>query len=70
MAQAWIMLLGGAAIWLTTSSGDLARWGVLLGLISQPFWLVETFRQAQWGMFLLSLFYTFAWGRGVFLAWG
>jgi hypothetical protein len=39
-----------------------------LGLLSQPFWLVSTWRARQWGMFFLSLAFTFAWGLG--LIWG
>ena len=36
------------------------RAGALLGLLAQPFWLVSTWLSGQWGMFLLSLVYTWS----------
>lgn len=38
-------------------------------LISQPFWLYTTFMTSQWGMFTLSLFYTFCWVRATYADW-
>lgn len=41
----------------------------LIGLIGQPFWLYETHRKKQWGIFLLSVFYCAAWFRTVIAYW-
>lgn len=70
MIQTAILLLGGLAIWMTHSPGEQARrYAPIVGLVSQPFWLVETFNAAQWGMFALSVWYTAAWLRGINREW-
>ena len=64
--QIIIALLGALAIWLTSSGNQRVRlWGYVAGLISQPFWLWTTWEAQQWGMFALSVFYTFAWCKGI-----
>lgn len=68
--QILIALLGGAAAWLSQDRRpQLARWACVVGLLGQPFWWFATWKAAQWGMFVLSLFYTGAWLRGVWQFW-
>ncbi len=69
LAQWLIALLGLPALLLVMEAGEGTRWGVLLGLASQPFWVWATWRQRQWGMFALSLAYCLVWGRGAWLHW-
>lgn len=69
LAQWLIALLGLPALLLVMEGGADARWGVLLGLASQPFWVWATWRRRQWGMFVLSLAYLLVWGRGVWRFW-
>jgi hypothetical protein len=68
LRQLAILALGAPALAMVQAGGAWAWWGSLLGLLSQPFWLVSTWRARQWGMFFLSLAFTFAWGLG--LIWG
>lgn len=63
--QVAIFVLSFAAIWLMNDEGPLHRWGPVLGLASQPFWLAATWRAGQPGMFLLAVFYCVPWARGV-----
>ena len=66
MYQVLILLLGGSAIWAVGSESRRSRfWGCVLGLLSQPFWLWESAQAKQWGVFILSLWYCYAWARGV-----
>jgi hypothetical protein len=69
ISQFLIALLGGTAIILTSRDGELRAWGFLLGLGSQPLWLVATWQARQWGMFFLSLWYCLGWGLGVWRHW-
>ena len=69
LAQWLIALLGLPALLLVMEGGAGTRWGMLLGLASQPFWAWATLRHRQWGMFALSLAYCLVWGRGVWLSW-
>jgi hypothetical protein len=63
--QAIILVLSLAAIYLLTSPGPYARWGHVVGLASQPFWLAATWRARQWGMFVLAIAYSGLWLRGI-----
>lgn len=65
MIQAAILILSAAAMWLVSGRSRHARLGWALGLASQPFWLWETWQAEQFGMFLLSLYYTAMWSRGL-----
>ena len=68
--QAAILILSGAAIWLVgRKDGRVRRWGYVVGLISQPFWIVATIQAGQPGMFLLSVFYCGAWADGIYNHW-
>lgn len=69
ITQVAVAILGGAAILLVSRDGPLRAWGFLLGLASQPFWLLATWQARQWGMFLLSLWYCLGWGLGVWRYW-
>lgn len=69
ISQALIAVLGGTAIILASCDGPLRAWGFLLGLSSQPLWLVATWQARQWGMFFLSLWYCLGWGLGVWRHW-
>lgn len=67
LLQVAIALVSLAAIALVAlpATHPLARWGFVLGLASQPFWLAATFRARQWGMFAVAFFYCGAWAGGV-----
>ena len=36
---------------------------------SQPFWYYTTWVNEQWGIFILSGFYTYAWLTGIYFHW-
>ena len=71
LAQWAVAILGGLAIWLISDDRDPDRlkWGWTAGLISQPFWLYATWKSGQWGMFALSVWYLYAWGKGAKRWW-
>lgn len=70
MTQAAILILSGLAIWLVSHrSAKVRRWGYIAGLAGQPFWLWTTYQAEQWGLVVLSVWYTWAWTRGVFNFW-
>ncbi len=71
LLQFAIALLSLAAIAMIATSGSLHRWGFVVGLASQPFWIVATWRARNpyggrlWGMFVLSCCYVFVWIFGI-----
>ena len=69
MVQLMIAILGGSAIWLVSRKEKWGRWGYILGLASQPFWLYSAYSNKQWGIFTLSIWYTYSWSQGIYNFW-
>jgi hypothetical protein len=68
--QVIIAITGVVAIFLTQSRDrNWQKYACIIGLIGQPFWIMATFHSEQWGMFVLTIFYTLAWCRGIFTFW-
>ena len=63
--QVAIAVFSMAAIYLISTDGPLHRWGFVVGLLGQPFWFAATWRARQWGMLLLTIFYTGAFAQGI-----
>jgi hypothetical protein len=69
LSQIMIMICGASAIWLVGRKEHWKRWGYVIGLIGQPFWFYTTIVNEQWGIFLMTLFYTYSWGQGLYNYW-
>ena len=68
--QIIIATLGLTAIVLSQSSNHTHhRWASIAGLVGQPAWFYMAITNNQPGVFILCLFYTMAWARGVFNYW-
>ena len=66
--QLVIFVLSPVAIYLVglPSAHPWQPWGFVVGLASQPFWLLATWQARQWGMWLLSVFYIGIWSAGIY----
>ena len=69
MIQAIILILGGAAIWLISRREKWMRWGYIIGLISQPFFMYATYQEKQWGIFALAIWYSYSYSQGIYNYW-
>lgn len=69
MEQIPLFILSASAIWFVGRKEEWKRWGYIIGLCSQPFWLYSSWTTNSWGIFCLSLFYTYAWGQGIYNYW-
>lgn len=68
--QLAIMLTGVISAWALNSPSIRARrWGCIIGLLGQPFWLWSTVTNGQWGMACVTVGYTAAFLRGIWLLW-
>jgi hypothetical protein len=69
--QVALAVLSLAAIAMIATTGAWHRWGFIVGLISQPFWIAATWRARNpagsrlWGMIVLSCCYVFVWILGI-----
>lgn len=69
--QTSLCISSAAAIFLVgRKNPKTARWGFAVGLISQPFWFVCTYRAQQYGIFVLTFWYTYSWASGIWNKWG
>lgn len=70
MEQILIAFTGVVAIWLSQDKREnWRRYACLFGLAGQPFWFYSAYSTEQWGIFILSIFYTWAWFKGVIINW-
>lgn len=69
ISQGWMVIFGCGSIWLLGRREDWRRWGYIAGLVSQPVWLFSGFYHNQWGLVLISLWYTYSWIQGVWNFW-
>lgn len=68
--QSIIAITGVVAIFLTQSRDKKwQKYACLVGLVGQPFWMMATYQSEQWGMFVLTIFYTLAWLQGIRNFW-
>lgn len=63
--QIGIAMFGMTAVFLVCSKEQrVRRWGPVCGLIGQPFWIWSSIAAEQWGILVLTAFYTYSWWRG------
>ncbi len=41
------------------------KWGPLIAFLGQPFWFYSAYTSKQWGIFIVTILYTFTWGLAV-----
>lgn len=70
ITQLGIFVFCVAAVWLANDPRPrVNRWASISGLIAQPFWYVEAWQHAQWGIFAATIIYNAAWARGFYHGW-
>lgn len=70
MEQIALAIFGVSAIWLSQDKDTNKRkYAPLLGMCSQPFWFYSAYNAEQWGIFILCMFYTVSWGKGIKTYW-
>ena len=62
--QTAILIFSCASIWAFAGT-KYKRLGFILGLCGQPFWIYTSFTADQWGVFLVSLWFTGNHIRGI-----
>lgn len=68
-AQLGIMLCGVSAVWLVGCKQHWRRWGYIMGMLGQPFWLYTTLTHEQYGIAAMTVLYAYSWGRGIWNYW-
>lgn len=69
ICQIAIPIFSGLGVYFVSKDTPSKRFGYIFGLCSQPFWIYTLFTHEQWGLFLLSLFFTIQWIKGIYNYW-
>ena len=70
IAQAAIILFSCLSIWLLSRKhAGIRRWGYIAGLAGQPFWIYAALDSGQWGVFGVSLWFTYCHLSGIHTHW-
>jgi nicotinamide riboside transporter PnuC len=64
-----LFLFSSISIWFISRREKWKRWGYIIGLCGQPFWFYSAFTTKQYGIVLLSVFYTYSWIQGIYNYW-
>lgn len=65
-----ILLTGPIAIYFVNKPDQKTRrWGSVCGIIAQPLWFALAWYTDSFGLFILSLFYSYSWGKGFYYNW-
>lgn len=68
--QVFIACSSVTAMWLTQQHReDWKKYACLFGICGQPFWFYSSYTHEQWGIFVLSFFYTYGWMIGIQNNW-
>lgn len=63
VANVGIAVFGIASILLIARKN---KWGLVCGLLSEPFWFATAITNRQWGIVLLDIAYTVSWAYGCY----
>ncbi len=64
ISQIGIAILGLSATFLVARKN---KWGFVLGLASEPFWILTAYYNHQWGIQLLNVVYVCTWSYGIYV---
>lgn len=68
--QAIILTFSVFAIYLANDPRpNWRRFACIVGLLGQPAWFYASWKGQQYGVFIASFFFTFAWLRGFYNFW-
>jgi len=68
--QIYIFITEAVAMWLTQQHREHWRkYAPIIGLAGEPAWIYSSYASEQWGIFGLSLIYTYIWAIGFKTYW-
>lgn len=60
-----IAILGTVTIWVLAQKKPWAKWGFVVGLIAEPFWLYTAWTTKQWGIVAMVFVYAICYIIGI-----
>jgi len=69
ISQIMLFISGASAIWFLSRTEEWKRWGFIIGIFGQPFWLYSAIHNKQFGIVILTIFYTYSFAQGIYFYW-
>jgi len=69
ICQVGILVTGAAAIWLISRREVWRRWGFIIGLAGQPFWIYTLVLHQQWWVLALNAWFSYSYCQGIWFFW-
>lgn len=66
--QVAIFVLTFSWVCMANFPGPWTAWSPVVGILSQPFWMVASWRARQWGMFALAILFCVPFANGIRLS--
>ncbi len=57
------------SIYLISKPGPLVKWGLLAGLLSEPFWIIVLVNKFEWWLCVTVIACAYSWFRGFINYW-
>jgi hypothetical protein len=65
ICQVVVFVLGVACIWMISLNNKWSKYGMIVGFVAQPFWLLTSWRSESWGVFALAAVYLGIYANGI-----
>ncbi|MDR1337462.1 MAG: hypothetical protein LBJ73_00340 [Rickettsiales bacterium] len=69
ISEIMIFICGAGSILLLNLNNKYSKYGVFIGLLSQPFWFISAANSQSWGIFAVSFIYTASYLTGIYNFW-
>lgn len=66
IVQTIILLASCVTISFLSTIKPYRKWGFVAGTFMQPFWVYTSYINNQWGIFIVSLYFWFIYGQGIY----
>jgi len=66
IVQIIILIASCTCISFLSTTKPCRKWGFVVGVFMQPFWVYTSYSNNQWGIFIVSLYFWYIYGQGVY----
>ena len=69
LTEIMLFVCGAVSIFLLNLNNRYSKYGVIIGLIGQPFWYISAYNSQSWGIFSVSILYSISFIVGIYNFW-
>ena len=61
-----LFVFEACGMWMIARKEDWKKWGYVVGLCGEPFWIYTSLENKQYGILALAIFYLYVWCMGIY----